>query len=539
LESPKPELSGAAKATERASAASFASVIYVAAFIIGAIVMSFEMLGSRYLNPYFGSGIYTWAALISTILAALTAGYFLGGLIADSTVSAAVLGAIITTASLYLLVLPSFADNLLKFVSDNVDNVHLGGLYSALAIMFVPATLLGVYSPFAIRLVLRTARSSGTISGAIYGVSTAGSIVGTLGTTFFLIPLIGTRAITLLLGASGIFCGVCLMALERIYARRKIETLAIAILTVLALGCGGARSDGLLDESVRAKMLNHEEGLVAHVETEYNNIYISKKGPLLAMTTMVAKRWLFESIVNLKDPDDLTVPYSKLMPAGLLYPEKLQRILMIGLGAGSISTYLGRVMPDVQIDVVELDPGIIAAGKKYFGLQETDKVHYIESDGRVFLNRNKDPYDLIILDAFRELGVPFHMLTREFYTLVKDRLAPGGAVAANVTANTRLYLWTLATFHAVFPTVDVYPDWKEETEAQSIAVMVPGPTPSKDALMQRATALQGQYHFHYPLPDLVGKRIEEQNLDEAHVLTDDFAPVNLYETIPLRPQQRR
>jgi predicted membrane-bound spermidine synthase len=417
--------------------------------------------------------------------------------------------------------------------------VHLGGLYSALAIMFVPATLLGVYSPFAIRLVLHTAQSSGTVSGAIYGVSTAGSIVGTLGTTFFLIPLIGTRAITLLLGAAGIFCGVCLMALERIYARRKIETLAIAILTVLALGCGGARSDGLLDESVRAKMLNHEEGLVAHVETEYNNIYISKKGPLLAMTTMVAKRWLFESIVNLKDPDDLTVPYSKLMPAGLLYPEKLRRILMIGLGAGSISTYLGRVMPDVQIDVVELDPGIIAACKKYFGLQETDKVHYIESDGRVFLNRNKDPYDLIILDAFRELGVPFHMLTREFYTLVKDRLAPGGAVAANVTANTRLYLWTLATFHAVFPTVDVYPDWKEETEAQSIAVMVPGPTPSKDALMQRATALQAQYHFHYPLTDLVGKRIEEQNFDEAHVLTDDFAPVNLYETIPLRPQQRR
>ena len=96
------------------------------------------------------------------------------------------------------------------------------------------------------------------------------------------------------------------------------------------------------------------------------------------------------------------------MPAGLLYPEKLKRILMIGLGAGSISTYLGRAMPDVQIDVVELDPGIIAAGKKYFGLQETDKVHYIESDGRVYLNRNKEPYDLIILDAYRELGVPFH-----------------------------------------------------------------------------------------------------------------------------------
>src|SRR6516165_541328 len=119
--------------------------------------MSFEMLGSRYLNPYFGSGIYTWAALISTVLAALTAGYFLGGFIGDRTVSALVLGAIIGLASLYLLALPSFAEAILGFVFDRVDNIRLGSLYSAFAIMFLPVTLFGVYSPFAIRLVLRTA----------------------------------------------------------------------------------------------------------------------------------------------------------------------------------------------------------------------------------------------------------------------------------------------------------------------------------------------------------------------------------------------
>ena len=164
------------------------AVIYIVAFITGAIVMSFEMLGSRYLNPYFGSGIYTWAALISTVLAALTAGYFLGGFIADRTVSAAVLGVIVSLASLYLLALPSFADAALEFVSDIMDNIRLASLYAALTIMFVPVTLLGVYSPFAIRLVLRTALHSGTVSGTVYGVSTAGSIVGTLGTTFFLIP---------------------------------------------------------------------------------------------------------------------------------------------------------------------------------------------------------------------------------------------------------------------------------------------------------------------------------------------------------------
>ena len=201
--------------SERVPPKLFPGFIYVIAFVTGAIVMSFEMLGSRYLNPYFGNGIYTWAALIATVLGALTAGYFLGGFIADRTASVAVLGTIVGLASLYLVALPSFAEGILGFVADASDNIRLGSLYSAFAIMFVPVTLLGVYSPFAIRLVLRTARNSGTISGAVYGVSTAGSIVGTLGTTFFLIPLIGTRAITLLLGAAEIGCAICLVALDR------------------------------------------------------------------------------------------------------------------------------------------------------------------------------------------------------------------------------------------------------------------------------------------------------------------------------------
>src|ERR1700730_3417575 len=215
------------------SATVFRAFIYIIALITGAIMMSYEMLGSRYLNPYFGSGIYTWAALISTVLGALTAGYFLGGFLADRTVSATVLGTIVGLASLYLLVLPSFAEVILRFVSDVVDNVRLGSLYSALAIMFVPVALLGVYSPFAIRLVLRTAQHSGTVSGAVYGVSTAGSIMGTLGTTFFLIPLIGTRAITLLLGVAGLCCGLLLFALGRLH--RPAKGAAAAVLAAFAL----------------------------------------------------------------------------------------------------------------------------------------------------------------------------------------------------------------------------------------------------------------------------------------------------------------
>jgi spermidine synthase len=309
------------------------------------------------------------------------------------------------------------------------------------------------------------------------------------------------------------------------------------VFAALVLVCNRAWSSDLLDESVRAQMLKRADGRIAHLETEYNNVYINKHGSLLSLTTRVKNETYFHSIVDLADPDAMPVPYTRTISAALLYPQTIRHILMVGLGAGSISTYLGRAMPDVRIDVVELDPGVIAAGRKYFGLQETDKVHFIESDGRVYLNRSKDLYDLILLDAYRELGVPFHLLTREFYTLVKQRLAAGGAVASNIAGNTKLYLSSLATLRSVFLTVDVYPDWNDANGAQSIAVAVPAARPSANALMQRAVALQEQHHFRYPLPDLAGERVPDQSADSSEVLTDDFAPVNLYETIPLPPQK--
>ena len=137
--------------------------------------------------------------------------------------------------------------------------------------------------------------------------------------------------------------------------------------------------------------------------------------------------------------------YTQVMTVGVLYPPEVKRVLMIGLGGGSISTYLGRHMPEASIDTVEIDPGVITAAKKYFGMKETPRVRYLEGDGRVFLNRHKDTYDLILVDAFHGGYVPFHLLTREFYTLVKQRLAPGGAAAFNVHDGTKLYASTLLT----------------------------------------------------------------------------------------------
>ena len=535
-----------------------AGAIYVIAFVTGAIVMSFEMLGSRYLNPYFGSGIYTWASLISTVLAALTAGYFLGGWLADRTASASVLGSTVIIASLYMLALPTFAEPMLELVLADIDDVRAGSLVAAMAVLFFPVTFYGMYSPFAIRLMLQSAASSGMTSGAVYGVSTFGSIVGTLGTTFFLIPSIGTRAITLTLGAAGVVCGLILVMLGR--SARKAAAAAVVALVAFGYGqpAGAQQAQGtqesqepgpspdvlkaheaLIDLSVRAAILKRPDGQLAHVESEYNDIYVSKRRDNLIMTFQL-KGWDYtESVTNLRDPDDLPLKYAQAMMSSLLYPAEPKRILMIGLGGGSISTYLGRFMPDAVIDTVELDRRVIDVAKEYFALRESPRVRYLAGDGRVFLNRNKQLYDLILLDAYRGGYVPFHLLTKEFYTLVRNRLAPGGAAAFNVHDGTKLYHSTVRTLSEVFPTIDLYPSGMGEV----IMTVSADAKFDREVLAARAAALQDRYKFRFPLTDLVKLRLANPMAEakDGVLITDDFAPVNLYDTIgkPLPKPKRK
>jgi spermidine synthase len=515
----------------------FQSLIYVIAFLTGAIVMSFEMLGSRYLNPYFGSGIYTWASLISTVLAALTIGYFIGGSLADRHPSPVVLGATVLVGSIYLVLLPLFAQAMLELVLAGFEDVKSGSLAAATAVLFFPVTFLGMYSPFAIRLLLHSAQRSGRVSGTVYGVSTAGSIVGTLGTTFFLIPAMGTRAITITLGVAGVLAGLVLVTLPRL-TRPRFGAHGIAVLMgalALAWSAPDARPDDLVDEKIRGEMLARKDGQLAHIETEYNDIYITKRRAELTMSFQL-KGWDYtESITNLKDPDDLPLKYTRNMTLGVLYPQETKRVLMIGLGGGSISTYLGRAMPELPIDTVEIDPGVVTAAKKYFGIRETDKVRYLEGDGRVFLNRRKDTYDLILVDAFQGGYVPFHLLTKEFYALLKQRLTPNGAAAFNVHDGTKLYASTLLTLASVFASVHLYPSGDGEV----IAIATAAPAPDVETLAGRAALLQERHKFRFALPQLLERRSERKPAQKGELLTDDFSPVNLYDTIGERRGRKK
>jgi len=522
-----------AESTAGSSQAAAAVTIYAVAFVTGAIVMSFEMLGSRYLNPYFGSGIYTWAALISTVLIALMAGYFLGGALADRTASPAVLALTVIIGSLYLLALPSFAQAILEFVLAGVDDIRAGSLISSLALMFFPVTFLGMYSPFAIRLLLRSAQRSGRVSGAVYGISTAGAIVGTLGTTFFLIPTIGARAITLTLGALGLAAGSALLALARLDRRAGA---ALVVIALAAPTVPAGRADNLIDEGVRVAMLERGDGRLAHIETPYNDVFITKRQHQLVMSFQL-KGWDYtESVSNLLDPDDLPLRYAQVMTIAAVYPEAPRKILMLGLGGGSISTYLGRFMPEAAITTVEIDPGVITAAKTYFGLRETERMRYHAGDGRVFLNRNSELYDLILLDAYRGGYVPFHLLTREFYTLVKHRLTPGGAAAFNVHDGSKLYASTVKTLGEVFAALDLYPTGVGEV----IAVATTAPR-DPQTLERRAAALQQRHGFRFPLPQMLQRRVDKPQSQAANgdVITDDFAPADVYDVMAKDPRRRK
>jgi hypothetical protein len=173
------------------------------------------MLGSRYLFPYFGGGIGTWAGLISTVLAALTIGYFAGGAVVDRRPSPRVIVASCAVAAAYLALVPASADRVMTTILGDIGDGPTAILTAASCLLLVPLSFLGTFSPVAVRLLLRSTHETGRIAGMVYGISTIGNIFGTLFTTFYLIPTIGSREITYVYAAVLALCALSLLFVPR------------------------------------------------------------------------------------------------------------------------------------------------------------------------------------------------------------------------------------------------------------------------------------------------------------------------------------
>jgi hypothetical protein len=191
------------------------AVLLANAFFVGGVLMGFEMLGSRYLFPYFGGGIGTWAGLISTVLAALTIGYLVGGAVVDRHPSPRVITISCAVAAAYLALVPMSADPLMSAILNGIGDGPSAILIASSCLLLVPLSFLGTFSPVAVRLLLRSTHETGRIAGLVYGISTIGNIFGTLFTTFYLIPTIGSREITYVYAAVLALCALSLLLVPK------------------------------------------------------------------------------------------------------------------------------------------------------------------------------------------------------------------------------------------------------------------------------------------------------------------------------------
>jgi spermidine synthase len=255
-------------------------------------------------------------------------------------------------------------------------------------------------------------------------------------------------------------------------------------------------------------------------ESKYNNIYVYRRDQYYSMTFGHNKRFYTESIYDTTNELALPVTYTRFMTVALAYAAETANVVEIGFGGGRTAWYLHKQMPALAFTSVELDPVVFELAQKYFGVKPEEKFNVEVADGRNYLVRRAVKSDIIMIDAYRGPFVPFHLLTKEFFELVKSRIKPGGVVVQNIEPTTMVFDAAIATIRSVFPNVDLY-----ESGGNVVAVAYSGPERSLSDLQAKAQALQGKHRFLYPIPELLAGRKVVRRTPNVAVLTDDFAPV--------------
>ena len=409
--------------------------------------LAIEFTASRLLQTVYGTSNIVWANVIGLVLLSLTAGYFLGGRLADRQPRPDLFYGLVSAsgfAAVFFLLLTSAV---LRGAAGALAMMNVGAIAGSLLMvvlaLVVPVTLLGCLSPFAVRLAVRDVAEAGRISGRIYAVSTLGSLLGTYLPVLFTIPLAGSRLTAVLFGA--LLLGVGLIGWWRV--RRAplsaIGALALPLLLVpvVALGLRGS-----------IKSLPSQ---IYETESAYNYIQVIRQGDCNYL--LLNEGQAYHSFYC----DDGRVPqvsvWSVMLAAPYFYAgaQPPGNAAVIGLAAGTIPKQFTRVFGALPIDGIELDAAIVEVGRRYFALDEPN-IRVIAGDGRYELSALRGPYDVITIDAYKVPYIPWHLTTREFFQDLRARLSPKGALAINVgraPGDRRLVDAVGGTLLSVFPTV--------------------------------------------------------------------------------------
>jgi predicted membrane-bound spermidine synthase len=429
--------------------------LYLTVFTSGLTTLGIELGASRLLGTVFGTSNAVWANIIGLILLYLTAGYFLGGRIADRSPHAVAFYRVIAWGAFTAGLIPIVAHPVLQFAARAILNVSVPvvvGSFGAVLILFaVPVTLLGTVSPFAIRLAIQDTESSGRVSGRMYAISTIGSIIGTFLPTLVLIPAIGTNATFLSLAE--VLLLVALIGLWQVSWREMIKwvwmPIVLIVLAVLTLR-------GPLRPLYPTMTLLYED------ESAYNYIQVARFGE--ANVLLLNEGQAIHSMYYPGHPDFLETggqwDYFLVAPffnAPPFSPADVHGMAQVGLAGGTIAKQYTAVFGPIPIDGMEIDPDIVAVGRKYFGMNESN-LNVIVQDGRYALATSSRIYDVVGIDAYRMPYVPWHLTTVEFFQEARDHLSDRGVVVINAgrTVNDRRVIDAFAmTLGQVFASVHV------------------------------------------------------------------------------------
>jgi spermidine synthase len=388
-------------------------LLYPLVFVAGATTMSTEMTASRLLAPFFGASILVWANIIGLILIYLCAGYFLGGLLADQNPHMPYLARLMLIAAAAIAVTPFLAKPLLDAAvgafADASVGAFLGSFFAAMLIFSLPITLLGMASPFAVRLGVTSVEKAGEVAGRMYALSTAGSILGTFLPVAVLIPAIGTRRT--MLATAALLALAAVPALGRRYLLAPVAIIALALLP-----------PGLVKPG---------DGVIYEGESPYQFIQVVQRSDG-SRVLHLNEGWAEHSLWR---PNQvLTGGYwDNFLLAPVLHGGSgLHDLALVGYAGGTVGRAYGVYWPDVDVLGIELDGDVTVAGRRYMGLGDNPRVRVATADGRTYLEEHDTRYDAIFLDAFRQPYIPFYLTTQEFWSLTLQRLAPVGMVMANV-----------------------------------------------------------------------------------------------------------
>jgi spermidine synthase len=462
-----------------------------------------------------------WGSLISVVLAALSLGYWLGGIVADRWPRLSVLGVLIAIPGIMIALLPFVYPPLNRAIAGSDLGTRLSPLVSSLVLFLVPSVFLGTVSPFAVRLQARAVTSVGTTAGGLYAVSTAGSIAGTLVTAFYLITVLGVGNIVHALGLTLLLAAVAVFLGERRVVR-----------AALALGCAGLL---FLAMAWAARARAVEQGLILDIESFYNHIHLVDDGG----TRYMDFDNLRQSAMLLEDPWELRLRYTRFLALALAFQPEPKRALILGLGGGSFPKRLYRDFPQLVVDAVDIDPEVLAIARRYFQVPEDSRLRLHNRDGRRFVRETDATYDLIFLDAYNSDTIPFHLTTREFYRELTARLAPGGIVVSNIIGSLRgpqsaFFRAMYRTLAETFPTVHVIPTYEVSGglalgEINIILVATQDRTRlTRAELMARAGRVGGRLVPASDLVEYASYLLEVPiTVSDVPILTDDYAPVEL------------